>query len=1218
MIVRRLAFGLLLLTTFLRSGPYRIHALEGPYDFSGNNQPQYIALAEDDDGHWSHLSVFQIGADGYQEVVWELTPPEDTPVEFAGFAVGDLNGNGYPELITVMNTLHLSEDVLAHPIVLAYEWSDSGFPEEPTIETDVGDGHSYLRCQNFDLGDIDGDGDMEVALTLGSPTRSLWILDQESDTSLAVVDQIRLADFAVGIGSIYVKGLDFDWDGVTDWVVFSPEGSVLKVQVVKREGNGWTMDAVQTPVFEDISGLLFTALRVADWDLDGFLDILLPFRSGDVLAITPSFETVAVDRLPVEPGPLSDFRVADLNGDGFHDLLFISGETNLLSVVYGDTTEGLRAPEYYSLENDSTMTQVFLTLPVTRIGRYTGTLLAAGWNGLESSLAQIDLGYSQVEETALSAPPVPASEAAVDTTGPEAPPEAVPALGSGPSGIPLPPDVLPRHVLPVNQPFAYAMPEEEGEAFFSLRWLAPPPPGMYFHYESQSIRWVPDDTNLGAYLLEYFVQMKVGEEIQAGPARGSDSLVTYQVVPKLEGREERLWIYVNDPPVFISEPSLTEFLTNDTFTYRPVVRDRNVDAHITLGLERGPEGMVLEDGELVWHTDSSNTGVYEVRLVASDGFDRTAQEFKLFPRAGVRILSHAPVEATVNEPYSYRPEIWHQALEYPLEFRLPKAPEGMTVDSTGLVHWVPTATQVDTQRFQLVVQHGVATDTERVAVFVNHPPVIVHAPAPMIKLDLGDTWEFTPEVLDPNAADELSFIARELPEGMRMDPFNGRLHWEPSADQLDFSHLQIDVTDGRETRSFAADFFVNAPVKIVSLPPMTATVGEAYQYKLVLSDLNQATLLPLEHVVRLDPVALNRVYTVKILDEVALANIDRYLGDWNTAEAVYWSPPDSTSNGYISRLNLKKYVPQIFWEQDRLYVVISTVNERTVNIKDVLWEFFHGNQGKPPKVTVARYPVMRYTLTEFPEGMTVDEVKGTLNWTPTKDQVDIQRVSVTASDGYTKDEQSFEIYVNHPPVIVSTAPDKALVGEPYVYQVQVEDLNQNAELEFTLVKGPRGMQMDRHGKVVWVPEASQIDNHVFEVRVSDGYRTDSQVSEVFVNIAPTILSHPKPVTLAGYEYRYKVIAEDLNKDKITFRSVRLPKYATFNRKTGMFTWKARNSQKGPNDVIILAIDEHGAATTHQFQIHVFEDPGARQFVNTGWPLMLTFVGVIFAWGVSQI
>jgi hypothetical protein len=52
-------------------------------------------------------------------------------------------------------------------------------------------------------------------------------------------------------------------------------------------------------------------------------------------------------------------------------------------------------------------------------------------------------------------------------------------------------------------------------------------------------------------------------------------------------------------------------------------------------------------------------------------------------------------------------------------------------------------------------------------------------------------------------------------------------------------------------------------------------------------------------------------------------------------------------------------------------------------------------------------------------------------------------------------------------------------------------------------------------------------------------------------------------------------------------------------------------------VIITAIDERGATTAHQFQIHVFENPDARRFVNTGWPLMLTFVGVMFAWGVAQ-
>ena len=50
----------------------------------------------------------------------------------------------------------------------------------------------------------------------------------------------------------------------------------------------------------------------------------------------------------------------------------------------------------------------------------------------------------------------------------------------------------------------------------------------------------------------------------------------------------------------------------------------------------------------------------------------------------------------------------------------------------------------------------------------------------------------------------------------------------------------------------------------------------------------------------------------------------------------------------------------------------------------------------------------------------------------------------------------------------------------------------------------------------------------------------------------------------------------------------------------------------------MAVDEHGATTTHDFQVHVFYDPSAKQLINTGWPLMLTFVGVVFAWGAGQM
>ena len=57
---------------------------------------------------------------------------------------------------------------------------------------------------------------------------------------------------------------------------------------------------------------------------------------------------------------------------------------------------------------------------------------------------------------------------------------------------------------------------------------------------------------------------------------------------------------------------------------------------------------------------------------------------------------------------------------------------------------------------------------------------------------------------------------------------------------------------------------------------------------------------------------------------------------------------------------------------------------------------------------------------------------------------------------------------------------------------------------------------------------------------------------------------------------------------------------------------------GIDKAISGRIDDRGAVTSHEFQIHVFEDPRARQMINTGWPLLLSFVGIMFAWGMAQI
>jgi len=868
---------------------------------------------------------------------------------------------------------------------------------------------------------------------------------------------------------------------------------------------------------------------------------------------------------------------------------------------------------------DTVDIQVFSAIPIVSNGQYTGTTIAAGWDGVETSVFLTDLGLP---------PPINKPTVNDSLTDPVDLLDMFPEIvGDGPIdlgirpmksiGQALPKGVLPRHVLPVDQLFIYSIPEDEANQFYSFRWLLPPPKGMFFHYETRSIQWVPNGEQLGAYKLAYHVEMKVGEDVEL-ESESEDSLLTYKVIPHLEGYDERLWIYVNDTPEFISEPEEKEFVAKSLFTYTPSVSDFNSDAKIQFLLESAPDGMEMDSsGALYWQTDSSHVNIYDVRIVATDGFDRAAQEFKLFARAGVKILSEPDSIIRVNELFKYQVDVWRPDLDQELTYKMLYHPQGMSLSETGMLEWTPAVTQVDTQNFAVVVNHGLAADTQDVVLYVNHPPVIDRAPPSMNKVNLGFAWDFQLEVSDPNVNSELTFTAVEMPDGMRMDPFTGRLRWEPTRKEMDFGHLKIEIDDGIDVRTVEADFFINAPIKLVSIPVMKASVGEQYKYKIMTTDMNRGTLLPYGYIVKLDDIEKARVYSVNIADDVYRENIDRYIGDWNAAEVVYQTGQGEIDSEEFTRLNLKRYVHSIFWEDDRLMVVIEEKDERSVKIKDVLWEFFQGSKGKPPKVIVERRGIVRYTLEEFPDGMEVDEFTGTLLWTPGKDQYDSYPIKLVVSDGYTKDEQSFNLYVNHPATIVSQAPKAALVEEIYKYQVQVEDKNADAELRYELAKGPHGMQMSNTGKIVWIPKVSQVNKHEFEVRVSDGYHEDAQRGKVFVNIPPSIISKPKPVGLTGYEYRYNMIAEDLNNDRVTFRSIRLPKYSSFNKKTGLFKWRPRNNQRGPHDVIITAIDARGATATHQFQIHVFENPDARRFVNTGWPLMLTFVGVMFAWGVAQ-
>ena len=129
----------------------------------------------------------------------------------------------------------------------------------------------------------------------------------------------------------------------------------------------------------------------------------------------------------------------------------------------------------------------------------------------------------------------------------------------------LPKHILPRYVLRPGQPFLYEIPKDSTDEFYSFRWENQPPKGMYFLYESKAINWIPSEKQLDAFPISYMVRMKI-DEIMEATSGSNESKQVFKSTPVLESRDESIWVYVNDPPRFLTEPTITEFIAGSKFS----------------------------------------------------------------------------------------------------------------------------------------------------------------------------------------------------------------------------------------------------------------------------------------------------------------------------------------------------------------------------------------------------------------------------------------------------------------------------------------------------------------------------------------------------------------------------------------------------------------------------------------------------------------------------
>lgn len=135
----------------------------------------------------------------------------------------------------------------------------------------------------------------------------------------------------------------------------------------------------------------------------------------------------------------------------------------------------------------------------------------------------------------------------------------------------------------------------------------------------------------------------------------------------------------------------------------------------------------------------------------------------------------------------------------------------------------------------------------------------------------------------------------------------------------------------------------------------------------------------------------------------------------------------------------------------------------------------------------------------------------------------------------------------------------------------------------------------------WEPTMDAAGRHRIKlIATAPGGTTASETFTVKVtpfNAPPRFIPVRKITIPVGFEYTLPISAIDpdgMHKHLIRYLGVSLPRGATVNEQTGLFTWTPTAKQIGKNTFRVIATDQYGAASSIDITIHVAKPTNASE------------------------
>ncbi|MGA1842202.1 MAG: putative Ig domain-containing protein [bacterium] len=667
-----------------------------------------------------------------------------------------------------------------------------------------------------------------------------------------------------------------------------------------------------------------------------------------------------------------------------------------------------------------------------------------------------------------------------------------------------------------------------------------------------------------------------------------------------------LSVHINAPPLITSTPTTTA-LEDDLYTYDVNANDMDEDK-LSYSLVLAPTGMSIDSatGLIQWTPTQTHVGNNSVTVEVNDSKGGIATQSFILAVQNVNdppiIITTSLPPGTEDTPYTYGVDA-NDIDQDPLTYTLTVAPTGMSIDSaTGLIQWTPIQVHVGDNNVTVQVSDGNGGfDTQSFIIAVantNDFPLIISTPPYTALEDSLYTY-------DANATDEdndtLTYALSLSPNGMTIDNNSGLIQWKPLQADVGTHNIKITVTDGHggsDTQSYTLVVSnVNDPPVIItaSLPPGTEDYPYAYYV-----DANDMDLDKLTYTLTVAPTGMSIDSATGLIQWTP---IQVHVGDNNVTVQVSDGNGGFDTRSFIITVANTNDPPEI-----------TSIPPPTA-LEDSLYTYDADARDED-------MDTLTYELSLSPNGMTIDNNSGLIQWKPLQADVGTHNITITVTDGHGgSDTQSYtlEVFnVNDPPLITSNPLTGAVKDFLYTYDVEATDEDEDTTT-YGLNISPTGMTIDSStGLIQWTPDITQVGPHPVEILVTDGKggsATQSYTLNVSaVNREPRITSAPETSAEQDQSYTYDVDATDPDTDPITFSLNTAPNGMTIVPDTGLIQWTPSKMQTGANQVVVMASDNKGGTGTQTFTINV-------QNVNdppdiTSVPITIAAVDVLYTYDVE--